>query len=439
MKLFSTKQFQFTILILLAMSLNLNAENNIVSVSAIQNDKRIATEKDTSLLETKTPDNIDFSVTIIGSGNPQYNPERTQPSALVQYKGIKFLVDMGNGTMTHLEELGLSGKNSLDALFLTHNHIDHNAEFIPMVHDELMTGREFLIAGPAPIDEMVSYTKKFYKEDLNYRMSGRGKTFDENNTKETVKVLKGGESFEYKGVKISTIEVPHSIKTIAYRFDVDGKSIVITGDLSYTNQLQKLAKDVDVLVIDGKTASNRNGAGTSNQSATSNQRTQSGGQQNAANGSVQAHASIDEIAKMAVECNAKTMVLTHLGTQPVDLDATAKRYADLGFKGKVIVAADFLTITPDGESFMLTKTTTGTSTPQRGQNGANKNSQTSTNQNKSVGQASGQQGNPMDRFDTNGDNKISESEAKGQLKENFSKLDVNHDGFITSDELKKKP
>jgi ribonuclease BN (tRNA processing enzyme) len=134
-----------------------------------------------------------------------------------------------------------------------------------MVHAELLSGKEFLIAGPSPIDEMTSYTKKFYKEDLNYRMSGRGKTFDENNTKETVKVLKGGESFEYKGVKITTLEVPHTIKTIAYRFEANGKSIVITGDLSYTDQLQILAKNADILVIDGKTASNRNGSGMTNQ------------------------------------------------------------------------------------------------------------------------------------------------------------------------------
>lgn len=414
-----------------------NDESSRVSETSIPNSKKSSSleqsvihDKSNTSTQKGTLGDVDFSVTIIGSGNPQYNPERSQPSALVQYKGVKFLVDMGNGTMAHLEELGLSGRNLPDALLLTHHHIDHNAEFIPMVHDELMAGKEFLIAGPSPIDEMVNYTKKFYKEDLNYRLGGRGKTFDENSTKETVKVLNGGEIYEYKGVKISTIEVPHSIKTIAYRFDVDGKSIVITGDLSYTDQLQKLAKDVDVLVMDGKTASNRNGAGMTNQSRPN------GRQQNAGNESVQAHASIDEIAKMAEECNAKTMVLTHLGSQPVDTEATSKRYADLGFKGKVLIAADFLTITPDGESFILEqKSASNNADSQRGQNAANRSSQTTNNQNKTVGQASGQQGNPMERLDTNGDNKISESEAKGPLKENFSKLDLNKDGYITADEL----
>jgi len=405
-----------------------NDENSMVSETAIQN-----TELSNSLPQAKTLDNLDFSVTIIGSGNPQYNPERSQPSALVQYKGIRFLVDMGNGTMAHLEELGLTGRNSPDALLLTHNHIDHNAEFIPMVQSKLMLPTEFLIAGPSPIDEMVNYTKKFYSEDLNYRMSGRGRTFDPNHTPETVKVLTGGESFEYKGVKISTIEVPHSIKTIAYRFDADGKSIVITGDLSYTDQLQKLAKNVDVLVIDGKTGSNRNGAGITNQSRPNVR------QQNSIEENIPAHATIDEIAKMGTQCNAKTIVLTHLGNQSVDAESTSKLYTNLGFKGKVIIAADFLTVTPDGESFVTEqKSNSNTSGQQRGQNATNRISHPTNIQNRNVGQTSGQQGNPMSRLDTNGDNKISESEAKGPLKENFSNLDTNKDGFITFDELPKR-
>ena len=265
----------------------------------------------------------------------------------MSYKGTKFLVDMGNGTKSQLEKLGLTGRNSPDALLLTHHHIDHNEEFMPMVHSKFLSGNEFLIAGPSPIDEMTSYVKKFYKDDLNYRLSGRGRTFDENSIKETVKVLEGGESFEYKGVKISTLEVPHSIKTIAYRFDADGKSIVITGDLTYTDNLRKLAKDVDILVIDGKVSPIQNGNGLTNQSG------QNRSQQNPIDASVTAHASIPQIAKMAVECNAKTMILTHLGSQQTDAEATSKRYSDLGYKGNVIIAADFLTVTPDGKSFKL--------------------------------------------------------------------------------------
>lgn len=397
-----------------------NDEGSQISKNLIENNND--TGNLNSAVQSKDLYSDDFNVTIIGSGNPQYNPKRSSPSALIQYKGTTILVDMGNGTMAHLEQLGLTRRKLPDALFLTHHHIDHNAEFIPMVHDELLTGKEFLVAGPSPIDEMTDYTKKFYKEDLAYRFNNTKRSFDENNTKETVRVLNGGESFEYKGIKISTIEVPHSIKTIAYRFDVDGKSIVITGDLSYTNRLQELAKDVDVMVIDGKTAPNRNG--------NKNSAGRSGMQNKSKDKSTSAHASINEIAKMAIECNAKTMVLTHLGSQKVNEKDTEEFYSSLGFKGKVIVASDFLTINPKGESYILKQKKSSSSAV----SGMNRN--TSNRMNMSKNQRSGQKGNPMERFDTNGDSKISESEAKGPLKNNFSKIDTNNDGYLTQDELR---
>ncbi|WP_372772225.1 MBL fold metallo-hydrolase [Mangrovibacterium sp.] len=368
---------------------------------------------------TLTLDDVDFSVTIIGSGSPVYNPERSQPSALVQYKGTTILVDMGNGTKTQLEKLGLTGRNLPDALLLTHHHIDHNDEFISLVHDKLMTRNEFLVAGPSPIDEMTQYVAKFYAEDLNYRMSGAGRTFDENTINANVKVLEGGEQFEYKGIKISTIEVPHSIKTIAYRFDVDGQSIVITGDLTYTPDLQKLAEGADIMVIDGKVSTGRtSGTGTAKRN-------------NSASSSVLAHASLADVAKMAVESNPKMMVLTHLGNQKADESATKESYAELGYKGEVVIAADFLTITPDGQRFMLQKQdTTGKSNQSKGWKSSGKDARSGIRN-----QSTNQQGTPMERFDRNGDNRISRDEAQGLMLENFEKIDLNGDGYISGDEL----
>lgn len=282
-------------------------------------------------------DGIDFSVTIIGSGNPQYNPERSGPSSLVQFKGTKFLVDMGNGTRAHLEALGLTRRNSPDALLITHHHLDHNEEFMPMVHQKFMTPGNFLIAGPAPIKEMTDYVAQFYNEDLDYRKSNKGQTFNENNTNAEVKELEGESTFTYKGVKISTIEVPHSIYTLAYRFDANGQSIVISGDLSYTENLPKLAKGADVLVLDCQII--RMGA---------NQRRQ-GNRKTPGNS---AHASIEEGARMAAEAGVKTLIITHLSSAAIDVAATKAKIAEQ-FKGKVVVAEDFLTVSSEGKVWLL--------------------------------------------------------------------------------------
>ena len=282
-------------------------------------------------------DGIDCSVTIIGSGNPQYNPQRSGPSSLVQFNGLKFLVDMGNGTRAQLETLGLTRRNSPDALLITHHHLDHNEEFIPMVHQKFMIGKEFLIAGPAPIKAMTDYVAEFYKEDLNYRKSNKGQTFDENNTHAEVKELAGENTFTYKGVSISTIEVPHSIYTLAYRFDANGKSIVISGDLSYTENLPKLAKDADILVLDCQIM--RVGAKQRKQPT----RNTSGNS---------AHASLEEGARMAAEAGVKTLIITHLSSAAIDVEGTKAKIAEQ-FEGEVIIAEDFLTVTTDGKTFLL--------------------------------------------------------------------------------------
>ncbi|MGG0790957.1 hypothetical protein ABE132_20120 [Peribacillus simplex] len=58
-------------------------------------------------------------------------------------------------------------------------------------------------------------------------------------------------SFELDGVKITSIPVPHTIPTYAYRFDANGQSVVVSGDLTYTKNFVTFAKDADILVIDG--------------------------------------------------------------------------------------------------------------------------------------------------------------------------------------------
>lgn len=315
----------------------------LLSFHAIASDKQeVCHIAENTVVESNYPkgslDGINFSVTIIGSGNPQYNPNRSGPSALVQYNGTKFLVDMGNGTRAQLEKLGFTKRNSPDALLLTHHHLDHNEEFIPMVHQKFMTPGKFLIAGPAPIKEMTDYVAKFYNEDLDYRKSNKGQTFDENNTNAEVKELEGENTFTYKEVKISTIEVPHSIYTLAYRFDANGKSIVISGDLSYTSNLPKLAKGADVLVIDCQVI--RKGA---NRSSTTKSKKTPGNS---------AHASLEEGAKMAMEAGVKTLIITHLSSAAIDKEATKAKIAEQ-FKGEVIFAEDFLTVSSDGKVFIL--------------------------------------------------------------------------------------
>ena len=59
-----------------------------------------------------------LTATIIGSGSPKFNTERSGPSVLIAYKNTQILVDMGNGTQANLHKNNTKIKNIDGFLFL---------------------------------------------------------------------------------------------------------------------------------------------------------------------------------------------------------------------------------------------------------------------------------------------------------------------------------
>ena len=50
-------------------------------------------------------------------------------------------------------------------------------------------------------------------------------------------------------LKVTTAEMVHTMYDLAYRFDANGKSIVVSGDTSYNYRLVRLATGADILVM----------------------------------------------------------------------------------------------------------------------------------------------------------------------------------------------
>ncbi len=363
----------------------------------------------------------DFSVVIIGSGSPQYNPQRSGPSAAIQYHGRFFLVDMGNGTQARLYEAGISAAQ-IDALVLTHHHRDHDEEFMPLLATALVRGTPPEVVGPPGTKKLADFTAEFYAEDIAYRMERMGRSAA-NLRKPEVRELQGGESFKLGDVQIKTAQVPHSIHTVAYRFDASGQSIVISGDLTYSDKLVELARGADVLVLDsgasivrpGAAAAAGTGAGAG--SGTGAGRAGGGGRTGEGRQTAMAHPSAQDVANMAQKAGVKTLVLTHITATEVDEEATANAIRET-YKGTVIVGHDLLQVAPAGSA----PATPAAAAPA----------------------ASGRQpaGRSATRFiqrlDKDGDGKVSKAEFDGPA-ERFNDFDKNGDGFITGDEAPTGP
>ncbi|MFJ7972753.1 MBL fold metallo-hydrolase [Psychrobacillus sp. NPDC096389] len=275
-----------------------------------------------------------FRVVTVGSGNPKTEINRGAPSTLVQFQDKFFLVDSGANTTSTLLKIGLPAEKITNMLF-THQHVDHNGDFWNFFIDGWQgpTGRRSLnLIGPQ-VQELYDITVNFFKEDLEYRAS-LGWPKDGLLTNVNIKDFTEDKyNFELDGVKITSIPVPHTVPTYAYRFDANGQSIVISGDLTYSENFSSFAKNADILVIDGML--------TSDYTDVPEQ-----ARENLKNGLKKSHATTEELAKMAADSDVKKVVLTHIGLGKVDNKNISAVFADAGFKGEIIAAEDGLVINP---------------------------------------------------------------------------------------------
>jgi ribonuclease BN (tRNA processing enzyme) len=286
-----------------------------------------------------------FSVITLGTGSPQYDPKRSGPSALVQHRGHYYLVDMGNGTQARLQELGITVRQ-VDALLLTHHHLDHNEEFMPLFMQTRLSGGKPDIVGPPGTAKLADFTREFYADDIAYRMRRRGRSPDEFG-RPSVREIQGGESFRIGDMEVKTARVNHSIHTVAYRFEADGRSIVISGDLSYTEALVALAHNADVLVIDSGGAIVHEGQVGGGQRGRTRPEGQARGQ--GESDAQRAHSSAQEVIDMARKSGAKRLVLVHIAPGEVDEQATIRAIGQ-NYPGEVIVGQDLLEIPAAGKT-----------------------------------------------------------------------------------------
>ena len=279
----------------------------------------------------------DFSVILTGTGCPAYNPNRAGPSALVHHKGDYALVDMGTGTRDRLRELGLA-LHDIGTMIFTHHHLDHNEEYIPLAVNAWLQGRRYVhLVGPPKTKDLHDFLVSFYERDLKYRAKLTKSSPDGMFANVDITVLEGDNTLAINDVEIVTTAVPHTVYTLAYRFNADGKSIVVSGDLSYSENLVRLARDADVLVMDSGGVIKKVPAG--GRPMRPPPPIEMNGQ------TVRAHSTLEEVATMAAKANVKKMALTHFTPGEVDTEATQREMGKI-YGGEIIFGQDLMEVTP---------------------------------------------------------------------------------------------
>lgn len=202
----------------------------------------------------------DFKVTLLGTGVPNPRPERFSQSTLIEAGSQKLIFDIGRGTAVRVWQAKVP-MGRIDAHFITHFHSDHTSG----VPDLWLTGwlrpqygqrtQPFKIYGPTGIKKLMEGLQLAYEDDIKIRLE------DEKNPPEGIAVEAhefeaplAGETlvvYEKDGVKVSTFEVDHGdvIKpTVGYRIDYDGRSVVLSSDTRFNEEVIRQAKGTDLLI-----------------------------------------------------------------------------------------------------------------------------------------------------------------------------------------------
>lgn len=291
----------------------------------------------------------EFSVITVGTGNPIPNKNRASSCTMIQYKGKYYLVDTGNGSNNVLAENGYAFSD-IRAILFSHLHIDHTTDFIDIMINRWMTGgKELEIIGPPRSGDFYKFMLDFFADDLIYRKFRGIKTgvselgmFSGVNVKE----ITGENEFDLDGMTITTAEMTHTQYDLAYRFDIGGKSIVISGDTSFDEDLITLSKDADILIIDTSTRAVAEVSVEENAFTDHSIEKPSPIYEYSGNFEVAPHMGVADVAKTAIEANVKMVVITHLAPGPIAIENIQQQFKDAGYYGEVRNAEDGMEFNP---------------------------------------------------------------------------------------------
>lgn len=190
-----------------------------------------------------------LKVTMLGTGSPWPDKERSGPSQLLWMDDVPVLIDCGEKTTHQLIRAGIEVK-SIDYLFVTHLHADHILGYGQFLLGRWFGTREKLtVIGPKGTKEFHESILKMYKDDIDYKLS-LGRPPSGLLDTEVIEIESCGEVDMNFPIRVSTAQMDHSILTYAYRFDSVSQSIVFSGDTAPTEKLVDLATDADILVQD---------------------------------------------------------------------------------------------------------------------------------------------------------------------------------------------
>ena len=200
-------------------------------------------------------------VTLGTQGGPVPTVRRSQPAnGLIRPDGGVILVDAGDGAVEQLTRAGYS-LDKVDTVFLSQMHFDHTAGMLGVLGllFQVRAPQIVEIYGPpgtkAFIDGLLASMEPFAEGAFGIV----GAHYPSPASLVKVTELTDGSTVQMHGVKVRAVQNSHysfppgsdldrRFKSLSYRFDLDDRSFVFTGDTGPSEAVTKLAQGADLLV-----------------------------------------------------------------------------------------------------------------------------------------------------------------------------------------------
>lgn len=271
-----------------------------------------------------------MKVVLLGTkGGPTPSAFRAPASVAISIDGFVYLVDSPSGVAGQLVKAGLR-LNQLSNVFVTHNHSDHVLDagnLMVLAWGSGLKGRVTL-HGPSPLKEIVSSSLAASRYDTAVRMREEGRP----PLTPLIKVHEisaTGAIFQDARVKVTSALVDHfTVKpAFAFRFDTPARSVVVSGDTTYSEGLVQLAKGADLLIHEAMYLPGVDQLADGNASLKEHL--------------LRSHSTTQQVGMVAERSGVKKLVLSHLVPAfPNISDEVWLRGVRKSFKGEAVVGRD---------------------------------------------------------------------------------------------------